>query len=522
MDPAEQEDLEKQCTAVRAELKSWELKYSASHNGQKPSREAIKNNPEIAAKYKQYNSLRDVLSGKKPKHKSPKTVKPRPAEPQSASPRKRKQQSQPLLVTPSKSRVQHFQTPTRNRIAQPDFLTPTMNRVASPQVPSTIGPTPQRDGRVLGLFDLMSDTEHKSPSKVGFADVSTPQKRKLDDTDDDSIFSRGRTPMSASKRQMLDSFLTPTKRSGAGPGDAIRATPKSISKDFSTPSFLKRRTAPVIFDEEVGLTSPSRPTRLGRPQFTKGLSSLVASLRRVEEEAFEDDEEAMREMEAGEFEDLPSRPVHPSPPKFQRKPLQTLTTSIPGSEEPDQDGSADYEPSVSTVISESVPGLRLLSGFDDAGMYDTDEDESQAMDRGRPMRQFKKRQPKRTTRRVKIRPTLYQRPSNAAGEPGDAEAIPETQPRDAALDAPGSDGEFVDVNDENVPPPRPQARTQAAQSRKKKSKSTAAGADGEDAPTAKKPRKVNELAHANFKRLKLRNHGSKGGPGFNSKFRRRR
>lgn len=38
----------------------------------------------------------------------------------------------------------------------------------------------------------------------------------------------------------------------------------------------------------------------------------------------------------------------------------------------------------------------------------------------------------------------------------------------------------------------------------------------------KAARKVNELAHANFKRLKLRNTGSKGGPGFGSRFRRRK
>ena len=38
----------------------------------------------------------------------------------------------------------------------------------------------------------------------------------------------------------------------------------------------------------------------------------------------------------------------------------------------------------------------------------------------------------------------------------------------------------------------------------------------------KAARKVNELAHANFKRLKLRNNGAKGGPSFSSRFRRRR
>ena len=38
----------------------------------------------------------------------------------------------------------------------------------------------------------------------------------------------------------------------------------------------------------------------------------------------------------------------------------------------------------------------------------------------------------------------------------------------------------------------------------------------------KAARKVNELAHANFQKLKLKNNGAKGGPGYNSRFRRRR
>ncbi|KAL1893635.1 hypothetical protein Cpir12675_004066 [Ceratocystis pirilliformis] len=519
MDPAERDKLDKQCIAIRAELKSWESKYAERHNGQKPSREAIKASPDIAAKYKQYNNLRDLLSGKRPKQKSPKAANSRPTEPHSVSPRKCKQA---ILVTPSKTRVQHFQTPTKTRIAQPDFLTPTTKRLASPEPPSTIGPTPQRDGRVLGLFDLMSDTEYKSPSKVGFADISTPQKRKLDETDDDSVFSRTRTPMSASKRQMLDSFLTPTKRLG-GPasGSAIGTTPKSVSKDFSTPLFLKRRTATVIFDKETELTSPSRPIRLGRPQFTKGLSSLVASLRKVEEEAYEDDEEAMRATEAAEFEDLPSRPVHPSPPKFERKPLQQLTTPITGSEEPEDeysvqdslDNAADL--SVSETILDSQPRLRLLSGFDDVNMYDADQEKTS---KGRTSyTRYKKRKPKRTTRKVTIKPTIYQRPTDAAGD--DPDVIPETQPQDPALLGPDSDGEFVDINDENVPPPLQKGH----HGRKKKTSGLASAGTESDAMQAKKPqRKVNELAHANFKRLKLRNHGAKGGPSFNSKYRRRR
>jgi hypothetical protein len=38
----------------------------------------------------------------------------------------------------------------------------------------------------------------------------------------------------------------------------------------------------------------------------------------------------------------------------------------------------------------------------------------------------------------------------------------------------------------------------------------------------KAARKVKAMAHQNFKRLKLRNSGAKGGPAHNSRFRRKK
>ena len=43
-----------------------------------------------------------------------------------------------------------------------------------------------------------------------------------------------------------------------------------------------------------------------------------------------------------------------------------------------------------------------------------------------------------------------------------------------------------------------------------------------DGKIRKVARKVNAMAHQNFKRLKLRNSGAKGGPAHNSRFRRKK
>ncbi|KKA29175.1 hypothetical protein TD95_003714 [Thielaviopsis punctulata] len=498
MDEAEKAKLGKQCASVRAELKAWEAEYAQAHEGKKPSREVIKANPEIAAKYKRYSSLRDTLAGKKPKQVS-KPPAPKPQLP-AASPVKQRQTN--IFVTPSKDRVQNFRTPTTTRTAQQTFQTPSAGRGESPYVPRIIGPTPQRDGRVLGLFDLIDDADgdadSKSPSKVGFAATSTPQKRRLDDTEEDGLFARNRTPMSASKRQLLDSFLTPTKKTLDASSSSVHgATPKSVSKDFATPAFLKRRAAPAAYVQSSDFASPGRPPRMGRPQFSKGLSSLVASLRKVEEQAYEDDEEALRDMEmaaGGGFQDLPPR-----------RPLQPLVVPVDDKHE----------------VEDSQAGVRLLGGFDDESQFD--EQVPEDTDRGRPMRQFKKRMPKRTTRKVNIKPTVYARPADAAlpeddivGATADSngdedEAIPETQllPSDRPSEDDGD--EYQDENE----PPRPKFATATAAAA---AALEAARKDG----TAVAPRKVNEMAHANFKRLKLRNFGAKGGPGYNSRFRRRR
>ncbi|KAM0420622.1 hypothetical protein ACHAPT_011538 [Fusarium lateritium] len=459
MDEQTKAEYEAESQQLRVDLKTWESNWAKSHKGKKPGRGDIKANQEIASKYKQYNKLRDILSGKAP-----------PSAKEGSQPKKRKPDTLPA-ETPTK-RTRHIETPAKNRTQDHDeelMNTPAISRkLFSPASVTSVGPTPQRDGRVLGLFDLLVEKELGTPTKPNSATKTeagnrvnaTPTKRSAT-MDEEASDRLGRTPMSSSKRQRLNHFMTPLKNRD---GNVDAVTPSSVSKlQFDTPAFLKRNSLPVL-DENGDFDAPA-PLRLPRKPFTRGLSEIVASLRKVEEDTLDDDLDALRDIENEETGEPKPKTLFPPKPKDDVLVEDSQTRQLP------------------------------LGGFDDEGMYDSPVEDGLDRD-GNPMRTYKKKGQKRTTRLVKMRPTRTKRPANMGEGPGsdvENDAIPETQ----ALD--GADGE--------------------SDFEKPKEKKPAAKKEG----TVKKAaRKVNELAHANFQRLKLKNHGAKGGPGYNSRFRRRR
>ncbi len=362
-------------------------------------------------------------------------------------------------------------------------------------MPTSIGPTPQKDGRVLGLFDLLAENEENTPSKSRSQEPSkgdvqvqvqaTPSKRRTaDDTDDMTTIKLGRTPMSSSKRAMLNTFMTPLKpRDGNTAGGR---TPTSTSKlQFSTPSFLRRAPLPPI-DEDGGYKSP-RPLRLPRKPLGRSLSSVVASLRKLEEEKLDDDLEALHEMENEASAPNPAKTAKPTKPN-------------------------------DDVLQPDTQAPQLLGGFDDEALYDGPTEDALGRD-GRPLKIYKKKGQKRTTRLVNMKPTQTKRPQQSEEdnpEGDEADTVPETQINATKHD----DDEPLDLDsgsdfDESGEGDR--AQPQKKQPKKDSKKKT----DGEG-KIKKAARKVNALAHTNFKRLKLKNTGSKGGPGYNSRFRRRR
>ncbi|KAL7928764.1 DNA replication/checkpoint protein [Trichoderma chlorosporum] len=471
MDETLKREYEARAQKVRADLKQWEAGWAKTHGGKKPGREDIKNTPVIAQKYKDYNKLRDIIAGKLAPPPDTSTSKQKHD--------KRKPDGVPV-GTPMK-RAKHAETPSKLAPNGEEYMnSPAVSRkLFSPAPVTSIGPTPQRDGKVLGLFDLLVEREFKSPLKgpsQPASSLATPSKRRSN-LFEDATANLGRTPTSISKRKL---FSTPMKKRD---GQNMAATPTSVSKlQFDTPAFLKRHSLPTL-DENTTFDAP--PLRLPRKPLVRGLSEIVASLRKVEEEQLDDDLEALREAEAeAEIES--------------RGPIQVPVK--PQKPEPKQD-----------ILEPDSQAKQLpLGGFDDEGMYDSPTED--AVDRdGRPMKIFKKKGQKRTTRRVNMRPVRTKRSTNLAeasqsdAEEDEADTIADTQVRAGRSDVAGeSDAEFEDQDEDDT------ADTTA----KKPAK--------QEGVVKKAVRKVNQLAHANFHRLKLRNHGAKGGPGYNSRFRRRR
>ncbi|KAL7820832.1 DNA replication/checkpoint protein [Trichoderma gracile] len=480
MDENLKKEYEAKAQKVRTDLKQWEADWAKTHDGKKPGREDIKNNPVIAQKYKDYNKLRDIIAGKLAPAADSSTMSKQKHD-------KRKSDAAPA-GTPMK-RARHAETPSK-RMAPPsgdvDYMnSPAVSRkLFSPTPITAIGPTPQRDGKVLGLFDLLVEREFKSPLKGASRPAgvhATPSKR-ASSLSEDAAANLGRTPSSASKRKL---FSTPMKKRD---GQNAAGTPSSVSKlQFDTPAFLKRHSLPTL-DENTTFDAP--PLRLPRKPLVRGLSEIVASLRKVEEEQLDDDLEALRELEA-EAEAASGGPP-PQPPVKAR----------------------NAEPKQDILEPDSQAKQLPLGGFDDEGMYDSPTEE--AVDRdGRPMRIFKKKGQKRTTRRVNMRPVRTKRPTNLAedNESDDEDedgqdTVPDTQAQngDKSDIAGESDGDFEDGDDDTPDGGKAKAKKPVKP----------------EGVVKKATRKVNQLAHANFHRLKLRNHGAKGGPGHNSRFRRRR
>ncbi|KAI0968333.1 DNA replication/checkpoint protein [Xylaria arbuscula] len=485
MDEDARRRYEAKSTQLRADLKQFEADWASRNGGKKPGRQDIKQNPIIASKYKKYNHVRDVLAGKLP------ATPPRP--------RKRTSEAD-LAQTPSKRPKSMQQTPSHVRTfdvgGRSIFETPSSRTLFSPAMPTSIGPTPQKNGRILGMFDLLEEnTENQPPNNDPAGKIpdaqATPSKRPASEMDDSKL---RRTPMSPSKRNVLNTFMTPSKRREDNPLGA--RTPSSVSKlHLATPAFLRRAPLPTV-DEDGKYMSPPAPLRLPRKPLGRSLSSVVAGLRKLEEEKFDDEMDVLREMEDETDLSTVAKPMMPAS-KATREILE------PDSQAP-----------------------QLLGGFDDEALYDSPTEEVKGRD-GQPLRVYKKKGQKRTTRRVNMRPTRSKRPQatkehdakDDAGERGDdddEEVVPETQfdpnkPIEGLPDI-DSDPDFAaSVSEDETP-----------EVKKPKKPKKAVNTERKEGKVHKVARKVNELAHANFKRLKLKNSGSKGGPGFGSRFRRRR
>ncbi|KIH89005.1 DNA replication regulator sld2 [Sporothrix brasiliensis 5110] len=620
LDEAVRATYEAESQQLRLALKTWETTWAREHGGAKPAREDISRNPDIASATS--NSKKDEARRKR-KHTAPSSTAA-PADETDAAQR---------IQTPSKrlratvtratpSRAAPAATPTQGGAGYLDThltMTPSISRkLFSPVVPTSIGPTPQRDGRVLGLFDVLNEEEEKrqkrhaveaTPSKrtttvmqattgapgAGQLAVpattallgATPRKQTLnidhgksDDEDEDGTVNArrlSRTPMSSGRRNLLNHFtagggvpaaLATSMGTGARDGsDVLGTTPlkprnndnqnymtqqqllatpskgsgdNSAQQSFATPAFLRRTSSALPpVDENGEFMSPPNKLRLPRKPLVRGLSSVLASLRKAEDEQLDEQLDVLRDLES-------SMDMNAPPPTSKPKP----TTAVPPPQAKTSTGPANvgngvqvedsqlqqlheqqlqeleqYEQTLRPDGDHNIQPPRLLGGFDDEGLYDSAPEDQVGRD-GQPLRVYKKKGQKRTTRRVNIRPTRTKRP--APGTLADDASDTEDDVNNNSNNDNGVEGKRDGKGEgDSLAPLSGSEFGSDAEDGPDKVKTTKKAADKKtggkpDGPVKKAVRKVNELAHANFKRLKLRNNGSKGGSGFNSRFRRRR
>jgi len=243
----------------------------------------------LASKYKEYNKLRGKLSAAV----APQTPSKRDASRRSTRDVQRtpKAVAKASTTTPLK-RKREEELATEAIPQSPAFL--------SPQGPSVIGPTPQRDGIVLGLFDLLpAGTPSKSRTALGNVELNvlqTPSRKVQVASSETSLESRARgerTPLSAGKRFMLNQFVTPKKRKIDDAG-----TPSSTARGLATPAFLRRGNILGAIDE-TDETTP-RPAPWKRRPLGRSLSAMIQAMKKDEEDQLDEEADIMREMEMEE------------------------------------------------------------------------------------------------------------------------------------------------------------------------------------------------------------------------------
>ncbi|KAH4200603.1 DNA replication regulator SLD2 [Parastagonospora nodorum] len=466
-------ETEQRCNELRNDLKLWEKNFAAQNDGRKAGRDDIKANEEISNKYKEYNKLRGKLTAQS----APQTPSKRTASRKATRDAERTPKAAPKYQTSTPLKRKRAEELASEPIPQsPEFL--------SPQGPSVIGPTPQRDGIVLGLFDMLpAGTPSKRRAVLGDVELNilqTPSRKSQEAASETSLESRARgerTPVSVGKRFMLNQFVTPKKRKMEEEG-----TPSSTTRGLATPAFLRRGNLLGAIDE-ADETTP-RPAPWKRRGLGRSLSAMIQAMKKDEDDKLDEEADIMREME-----------------------MEEAGISMPAK-----------KLRVPQILVEDSQAAMPLGP--DRGL-ETEEDEDEEPELGpdgKPRRVWKKKGLKRQTRRVIMRPNFIKsKPESALQLHDDSEddqdKVAETQATGHAADDVDSEDDISDYASDVSHTPK-QRKVQKKKTEEVKDQPKEGGVK-----TA--ARKIKATAHANFRRLKIKSStGAKGGA--KGKFGRRR
>lgn len=443
-------------------------------------------------------------------------------QPPPTSPKRKAEPSQQLSQTPTKKVKSaaitiHAATPTRHE--SKDVLLSASKLFSPTHFQAMLGPTPQKDGIVLGLFDLLpAESPCKQRTVLGDIEpnhLQTPQKKRSaptgEDEDDDNELAwsgkmarMGRTPVSEGKRHFLDQFATPQKRKR----DLDEGTPSSRNQ-ATTPVFLRRnfRPMPALAEQPTSPRVPRKPR-----SFMRSLSTMLQERRKEQQEDAEKEADAKRQAELEAEAEAEAELYGNDPDDDEEEAMREM------------EGETAPAPMPSTVLVEdSQFDMKLGADGDNVSDSETDVDDGLGRN-GQPRKVWKKRGQKRSTKRVNMRPVIHKRqpqePQQAArdseDEDGDeATAIAETQIADQGEPASEdfNDSDATAVEDEsdygNASEHTPKKRK--AESKKQPAKAPEPAKEtGEKENIVKKAaRKISAQAHANFRRLNIKNKNSK-------------
>ncbi|KAK3640675.1 hypothetical protein LTR56_011767 [Elasticomyces elasticus] len=471
--------LHRQVASLRVELKAWEHAFASTHH-RKASREDISNDASVREKYREYNRLQYAIDNPQ----GAKSVSPR-------KPKHLRQRAGKENLTPKK-------TWQKNAVSLEVVKEDEQLELEIEQTPAFVkcglGPTPQKDGLVLGIFDFASSpTPSKSDGAAAVPLIScTPSKPGPPNPASSSKRGLSATPQSSSKRRMLDAFIGTPLSKRRKLDSEVSETPSTSKGRYGTPQFL-RRSFPLAPVDEEGDEVPVTAVVPKKRGLVRSLSQIIQNLRKTEEKRMDDEWDILDEIE------------NPAP----AKPKVTSSNALPAKVFVEDSQLPEDE------------GVEMPLGPDQGEAGSSDEDDGKgevALGRdGKPRKPWKKKGLKRQTKRTNMRPVLHKakKASDLEVANDEAEVVQETQVVDGKEDG---DAEYIGKDEEGEG---------GVESAKKKPKSKAiddkaveAVEEGGKAKKAKK--KVAATANANFRALKIKNKNSKAsGKGGGRKFGRR-
>ncbi|KAK6520410.1 DNA replication regulator sld2 [Arthrobotrys conoides] len=305
---------------LKLKIKAWEKDFAIRNDGRPPARQDISANPKMAARYSEYQKLKKQLE-----LDSSQTTKS-----QSFS----KSFDSPIDTTPQKPSTQLSRTPLETA-SNPFFFTPTsrlelQGHTCSPSASAVrqlkwmrkgyVSPTPQKNGKILGLFDKlpgMTPTPPKRPRETEDSTIlakmtDSAKKSKIfpdrcfeDSDDEDAYIPLDPTTPSRKRRYEFQTPLSKTSK-GKNPGETDPFSTPAIFRQHSMNFELKENGSPLT--PEVKLFLPNR--MIGK---VKPLSILARELREMQEEE-DPGMEVLRELERDELNPTKNTDSDKSPP----------------------------------------------------------------------------------------------------------------------------------------------------------------------------------------------------------------